>query len=228
MRTLLLIAALASAASANAAQRRYSVRDFDKVEVSGPYRVTLATGVASSAVATGSQLALDRVSVEVQGRTLRVRPNRSAWGGYPGEAAGPVTLRLTTRNLASAIVEGSGSLAIDKARGLKLELAVGGTGTLEVLGIEADTLNLALLGSGRITLAGQAKKVRAALRGTGDLAARDFKAEDAEIISETAGGAVMEVVRAAKVTARASGDVEIIGTPACTVEASGAGQVSCN
>src|SRR5438128_1161935 len=84
-----LLLALAAAAPATAAERRYTITDFDRVEVDGPFQVSLTTGLASGARAVGSQGAIDRLSVEVQGRTLRIRVNRSSWGGYPGDATGP-------------------------------------------------------------------------------------------------------------------------------------------
>ena len=94
------------AAPAQAAERRYSVTDFDRVVVEGPYIVRLTTGRPSSAVAHGTREALDRVIVDVQGQTLRIRRNRSAWGGNPGAEAGPVTVELATRTLLSARLVG--------------------------------------------------------------------------------------------------------------------------
>ena len=113
-RIMLAGLALAAAAPATAAERRYTVTDFDRVQVDGPFVVTLSTGKAGSAVATGDQQAIDRVSIEVQGRLLKVRPNRSAWSGFPGEEGGPLAIALTTHGLRGASVIGSGSLAIDK------------------------------------------------------------------------------------------------------------------
>jgi hypothetical protein len=49
--------------------------------------------------------------MEVQGRTLRIRPNRSAWGGYPGEGAGPLKIELSTHGLRGASVSGAGSIS---------------------------------------------------------------------------------------------------------------------
>lgn len=92
-RILPALALAALAAAAPAAERRHTVTDFDRVHVEGPFEVTLATGRPSSAVVSGSPAAIERVSIEVQGRVLRIRPNRSAWGGYPGEGAGPVRER---------------------------------------------------------------------------------------------------------------------------------------
>jgi hypothetical protein len=227
-RTLALaLLAFALAVPAGAAERTYSITDFDRVQVDGPYRVTLTTGRSASARAEGSTEALDLVSVDVQGGTLRVRRNRSAWGGYPGDGAGPVTIALTSRDLRNAAVVGSGSLDINRAKGLRVDLSVSGSGRLTVGSVEADNLIVGLLGGGRIALAGRAKQLKATIQGSGDLAAAGLSADDAQIASDTAGNVVVAVARTAKVTATGPGDVEIIGGPACTVQAKGSGQVLC-
>lgn len=227
-RTLPLAFLLAAAAiPAGAAERTYSVTDFDRVQIDGPYRVTVSTGRSSGARAEGSAEALDRVSVDVQSGTLRVRRNRSAWSGYPGEGGGPVSIALTTRDLRAAAVIGSGSLEIDRVRGLRVDLSVNGSGRLTVAAVEADNLVLGLLGGGRITLAGRAKQLKATVQGSGDLHAAELSADDAQILSDTAGNVSVAVARTARVTATGAGDVEIIGTPSCTVEAKGSGAVLC-
>lgn len=227
-RTLpLALLAFAAAAPAGAAERTYSITDFDRVQVDGPYRVTLATGRSSAARAEGSTEALDHVSVDVQGGTLRVRRNRSAWGAPPAAGTGPVTVTLTTRDLRNAAVVGSGSLEIDRAKGLRVDFSVSGSGRLTVGSVEADNLLVGLLGSGRITLAGRAKQLKATVQGSGDLAASGMTADDAQIASDTAGSVAVAVARTAKVTATGAGDVEIVGSPVCTVQAKGSGQVRC-
>lgn len=220
--------AFAAAVPAGAAERSYSVTDFDRVQVDGPFQVTVTTGLASGARAEGSSQALERISVEVLGSTLRVRANRSAWGGYPGQPAGPVKVALTTRDLRAAAVVGSGSLQVDRAKGLRVDLSVSGSGRLAVAAVEADNLVVGLLGGGRITLAGRARQLKATIQGSGDLAAAGLSADDAQIRSDTAGHVTVGVARSANVTATGAGDVEIIGNPSCTVEAKGAGQVLCS
>jgi hypothetical protein len=227
-RTLpLAFLALAAAAPAVAAERSYSVTDFDRVQVDGPYRVTVVTGRYARASAEGSTAALDRVSVDVQSGTLRVRRNSAAWGGYPGDQAGPVTVALTTRDLRAAAVVGSGSLDVDRTKGLRVDLSVSGSGRLSVGAVDADNLIVGLLGGGRITLAGRAKQLKATVQGSGDLQAAELRSDDAQIVSDTAGNVTVGVARTAKVTATGPGDVEIIGQPSCTVDATGSGVVTC-
>ncbi|HEX8124841.1 MAG TPA: head GIN domain-containing protein [Allosphingosinicella sp.] len=226
-RTLPLALLALAGAPAGAAERNYSVTDFDRVQVDGPYRVTLTTGRSSAARAEGSVQALDQVSVDVQGGTLRVRRNRSTLGSYPAADPGPVTITLTTRDLRSAVVVGSGSLDIDRAKGLRVDVSVSGSGRLGVTAVESDTLVVGLLGSGRITLSGRTKQLKASVQGSGDLTASGLTADDAQIGSDTAGNVAVAVARTAKVTSTGAGDVEIIGSPACTVAAKGSGRVMC-
>ena len=227
-RTLqLALLAFAAAVPASAAERTYSITDFDRVQVDGPYRVTLTTGRSSAARAEGSTEALDHLSIDVQSGTLRVRRNRSAWGSPPAAGAGAVTVTLTTRDLRNASVIGSGSLDIDRAKGLRVDFSVSGSGRLSVASVEADNLVVGLLGGGRITLAGRTKQLRANVQGSGDLAAAALSADDAQIGSDTAGNVAVGVAKTAKVTATGAGDVEIIGSPTCTVQAKGSGQVTC-
>ena len=229
MRTMpLLFAMLAAAAPVSAAERRYSIGDFDRVDIQGPYEVRIVTGSpSSSARATGDQASLDRVSVDVQGRTLRVRPNSSAWGGYPGDRPGPVTVELSTRDLRAVSVVGSGKASIDRVKGLRADLSVSGSGSLAAGSVDADTLVVSLLGSGRIALSGRTKLLRAAVQGTGDLDGSAFQGEDVELAADTAGTVTVGAVRTAKVRATGPGDVEIAGSPACTLTGVSKAMVRC-
>ena len=224
-----MLAALAAAAasSAEAAERRHIVTDFDRVQVDGPFQVVLATGRPNSALVSGSTSDIERVSIDVQGRTLRVRPNRSAWGGYPAAGAGPVRVTLGTHDLRAASVSGSGSISIDKARSMRFDIAVTGSGRLSVGRLEADTLTLGLLGAGQIELAGSAKELRATIQGTGGLKAEALTVEDARINADTAGTIDLTVRRSADITATGPGDTRIAGNPACMLKGFGAGRVVC-
>jgi Putative auto-transporter adhesin, head GIN domain len=219
---------LAAAAPAAAQERSYTVTDFDRIQVDGPYEVILTTGRSSGARAVGPSAAADRITVEVQGQTLRIHANRSAWGGYPGQQqSGPVRIEATTRDLSAATVIGAGSLTIDRTRGLRLALTVSGSGRISVGRLEADTLILSLRGSGRLSLAGTAKKVDANLVGSGDLDSARLAADDVDLYSETSGTVALTARRSAKVRAAGVGEVTIGGTAACTVTGIAAGQVRC-
>lgn len=221
------LALLAAAAPATAAERRYTVTDFDRIRVEGHFEVKLSTGRSPFAVARGSNAAIDRVSIDVQGRTLRIKPNRSVWGGYPGEGPGPITIELGTHDLRGASLQGPGSLSIDKARPMRFEMSLSGSGRMSIGALRADTADIALVGSGAMTIGGSAKSVRATVEGAGDLDASSLGTEDAQINSGSSGQVSLAVKRSAKVNASGAGDVVIIGDPACDVDARGSGRVIC-
>ena len=228
IRIFLSLAVLAAAAApAAAAERRYSVTDFDRVVVEGPYIVRLSAGRSSTAVASGSQGALDRVSIDVSGQTLRIRRNRNYWGGNPGAHEGPLEIDLTTRGLRSARVIGPGRLELDRAEGLRVDLVVEGSGTLSVAEIAADNLSLGLAGAGRIELAGTTETLTADIQGTGDVAAASLEAETARITTTTTGTIALAVRREVEVNALGLGEVRILGTPACNLRGPNAALVSC-
>lgn len=225
-RTLLLLAALAAAQPATAATRSYSVTQFDRIRVDGPFAVTLTTNVAPFARASGSPAGLDGISVSVEGRTLVVRPNRSSWGGYPGQARGPVTLEVGTRDLGTAIVNGSGSLAIDRVRGLAFDLTIQGSGTASVGDAQADRLNLGIAGSGSARIAGRALALKAIVRGSSSLDASGLAAKDVVIGAEGPTVVQVNASNSARVDASGLASVTLTGRPSCTVKALGSSSVS--
>jgi hypothetical protein len=228
IRTLpLVLASAALAAPAAAAERSYSVTDFDRISVEGPYVVRLTIGRSTTARATGPQASIERILVDSQGQTLRIRPNRAAWGGNDGAQQGVVELNLTTRALRSARIIGPGRLDIIGAGGLRVDLNVEGSGRLTATGLAADNLSLGVRGSGRIEAAGRAHTLSAAVDGSGDLAAPNLTSDDATLTATTTGAVVLGPARSARITANGLGAVTVAGRPACTVNGAGAAQVRC-
>ncbi|HZF43328.1 MAG TPA: head GIN domain-containing protein [Sphingomonadaceae bacterium] len=223
---LFLLAPL-MAAPAHAAERGYSVTDFDRIRVDGPYRVTLTTGRSPGARAVGAQAAIEGVAVEVQGRTLIVRRNTQTWGGYPGASAGPVEVRVTGYTLRAAALNGAGSLAIDKVKGASLDLVVAGSGLLTVGAIEADRLTVGVTGNGRARIAGKAAIAQLGVRGTGSIEATALVAKDAKIAADGPGEISVTATVTAGVVSAGAGQIVVLGNPACTVKATGSGTVTC-
>jgi len=227
MRTIMPVLLLLVTAPAAAAERTYSVTDFDRVQVEGPYEVNLVVGRPSAARASGSQLALDRLSVEVQGRTLKIRYNQFAWGSQARMPAEPVRIDVAARSLRGATLIGSGNLTLSGAQGLKLELGLSGAGRIEARDVQADNLILQLRGSGQALLSGAAKQFRATIQGSGDLDATSLQAEDASLSAATHGSIRVSARRSATVVASGQGEVEILGAKACTISGQTAARVKC-
>lgn len=214
------------ATPAGATERILTLTEFDSVRVEGGYSVTVTTGRAAGGRISGSFDAVDRVSVEVQDRTLVVRRNDTG-GGYQTADAGPVTIRLVAPPLRSAWLLGSGSLAIDQMRGPDVRVTIEGAGGVTVATVAADQLTVGLQGTGTAKLAGKANEVSAIVRGSATLDAGALTATNAVVTAEGSGDATLTATRTAKVAASGPGRVAVLGTPACTVTNTGAGSVRC-
>jgi hypothetical protein len=227
MRTFLLAAAvLAIAVPGNAAPRHFGITSFQKIRVDGPFRVRLTTGVAPFATASGSPEALDRISIDMRGDTLLVHGNLDSWGGYPGTNAGPVEVILGTHEISAAWVNGSGSLAIDRVKGLSFDLSVQGSGLGEIGEAEVDQLNVSVVGTASARIAGQAAKVTAVIRGISSLDASALRAKDASLGADGAATIAANVSNSVTLDAKGPATVKLAGAPSCTLRVSGSASVS--
>ena len=220
------VAACTLAAPADAATRNFGVSGFDRIRIDGPFMVRVTTGVAPFAVASGTATALDGVAIDVQGRTLVVRNNRSSWGGYPGEAKGPVEISIGTHELNTAWLNGAGSLAIDKVRGLSFDLSVQGTGSASIGQAKVDQLKIGMSGTATAGVAGTAPRLTAIVRGVSTLDASGLAVKDATIGAQGPATVRANVTGTAKVDALGAAAVTLDGRPACVVKAVGSAAVT--
>lgn len=224
---LALSAALVAGAAqpAAAATRNFGITGFEKIRVEGPYQVRLTNGVAPFARAVGSQAAIDRLAIDVQGSTLVVRNNPS-WGGYPGQDMGSVVVEVGTHELSSAWLRGSGSLAIDKVKALTFTLSLEGSGAAGIREADVDQLRLTASGSGLLRVLGKAAKLSAVTRGAANIDASGLSAKDADIGAEGPTTISARVTGSAKVNASGVAAVTLSGSPACTSKIVGSASVS--
>ncbi len=231
MRILLSAMALATlagfAVQADAATRNFGVSGFERIRVDGPYRVKIVTGVAPFVKATASSgTALDGLAIEVLGRTLVIRNSRSSWGGYPGESAGPVEISIGTHELTAAWINGSGTLEIDKLRSFAFDLAVQGSGAARIASVEVDQFKVSVSGTAAVSLTGTAKKLTATVLGVSMIQATELSSKDATFSVNGPGTIRATVTETAKVTVQGPSTVDLAGSPACTVKASGSANVT--
>ena len=224
---LLLLASLPVAAASPTAKRNYGVSGFDRVRVDGPYKVKLNTGVAPFARATSSSNgALESVSIKVEGRTLVIRNNAPAWGGYPGEQRGPVEIEIGTHDLTTVWLNGPGMVSIDKAKGLTFDLNVNGAGAATIDRVEVDQMRLFINGSGTVRLAGRALKTSATISGASTLDGAALTTKDAVISAQGPSVVRLTASETAKVHAVGVSAVSLAGGPSCTVKTQGSASVA--
>jgi len=212
---------------AGAATRNFGITSFEKIRVDGPYKVTLTTGVAPFARASGAAAAIDRVAFDMVGTTLVVHNDASGWGGgYPGAAVGPVEISLGTHDLSSASLYGSGVLAIDRVKGLSFGLSVQGSGLAEIGRVDVDQLDVSIAGTASARLAGAAAKLTAIIRGISSLDATNLITKDATLGADGAATISATIGNAVTVDAIGPVTVRLAGRPACTLRVRGSASVS--
>lgn len=221
----ILVIAVAVAAPARAATRNFGINSFDRIRVEGPFNVRLKNGVAPFAKASGAAAAIDRIAIDVTGRTLVVRTNPS-WGGYPGKDLGPVEISIGTHELTSAWLNGSGSLAIDRIEGLAFDLSVQGSGNVQIADAAVDKLTVGIAGSASASIAGRAEKLSGSLRGISSLDASGLEAKDADLTASGPSTIKARIGKTAKVLASGTATVALAGSPACTSTVTGSASVS--
>lgn len=222
---LALLAAASLPSAASAATRSFTVTDFDRVRLAGPYEVVLRVGPAVSARAEGDPAALDRARLDVEGGTLSISLDRtqSGWNDAPGR----LRILVTTPMLRGAAITGAGSLAIDRASAQAMTLSVAGAGTLRLDALATDRLLLTLVGAGGVTIGGRAAVARLVVQGAGRVDGAKLVVADADLSLSGAGAITVGAGRTAKVAAQGGGDVTVLGTPTCTVRNEGTGTVAC-
>lgn len=203
--------------AAPAAERRFPVPRFDRIRVQGPFDVTVTTGPKTEVVVEGAG-DLDAVDVRVEGSTLTV-------GGIIAASSTPRHIRVTAAGLTAASVSTRGTLAIDGMQGDRIDLAVNGIGSLQVVGIRAGELRLTAAGQGAIILAGEARLVSARVLGSFGIDGAALTADELSLYSGNDGDAKLTARSHASITNVGPGAVSIAGPASCTIR--GKAPVAC-
>jgi hypothetical protein len=205
----------------------YQIGAFDKIEVSGPYEVKVATGGTPGASATGGDKLLDETEVTVEGSTLRIRPKKHKGMRFSWGRSGKAQFTVTTAMLREAEIAGSGGINVDKVEG-DFYGAVAGSGDLRLAAVKGGNVEFSIAGSGEITAAGTANSTKAGIAGSGDIDAGALAAKTAEVSIAGSGNVRANASDNAKVEIMGSGDVNISGGAKCQVSKAGSGNVSCS
>jgi hypothetical protein len=235
------MAAVATAASAGCARdrdesagpattRAYQVAGFDRLEVGGPYEVTVTTGAAPSVRASGGERAIERMIVEVENGTLKIHTRKRSGINFGWSSGGsPVKLVVTVPQLIAAEIAGSGSIAVDKVAGEAFDAGVAGSGEVRLGQVDVKRFKAGIAGSGEIH-AGRGRAAQAAyeIAGSGGIDAAALVAEAASVEIAGSGEISANATGTASVDIAGSGDVRMTGGAKCTVSKAGSGHVQCS
>ena len=230
LRHSLILALIALAAPAHAADRSYVVTNFDRVRVDGPFSVQVEVGTGGAAAsASGDERVLGDLDISVEGTTLIVRKGSQGWGERGETRGGPspvVTLR--TAAVRGATVVGGARLTLSgRLRTNRFDVQVTGAGTIDAAGVDADDVVVTVIGNGNVTLAGRAARARYSTNGGGTIAATALDAGEVLAVMDGAGETRASARYTADLTNRGLGLIAISGSPKCTVRGQSTGPIQC-
>ena len=211
-------------------ERSYQVGPFTRIAVAGPYEVDVRTGAEPSVRASGPEKSIERMEVEVDGDTLRIRPERRSRLNFTRSSDREVVrLAVTVPSLAGAEIAGSGGIGVDRIAGESFEGGVAGSGDLRIGNVEVQRLKIAIAGSGGIRAqGGRAARADYAIAGSGDIDMGSLVAETAAVSISGSGNVNATATGTAAVDIAGSGDVRLRGGARCRVSKAGSGNVDCS
>ena len=229
MRTRLpaFLIAILCAAPASGATRHFEIAGFEKLRVEGPFRVKLTTGVPTSASVSGSQAGIDRVAVDLIGRTLVIHNNLSSWGGSSdSDNAGPIEVQIGTHDLNAVMLTGAGLLQINEVKGLSFDVSVQGSGQVSIDRADVDQFNVGLVGTASSIIGGRAGMLKLNTQGVSSFDGSGLIAKDATIAANGAATIKVDVTNSAKIDASGPATVTLTGNPACITKLGGSASVA--
>ena len=176
---------------------------FNSVELAGSNNVVIRVGENQSVVVRADANLLDRVTTEVQSGRLVV-------ANIPGSftTKSPMSVEVTVPTLNALTLTGSGNIAVNGIETESLEVTLPGSGTLTGIGT-ATRLDVTVSGSGTVQFTRLvADNVRAVVSGSGSIFIAATKTLDASVPGS---GAILYVGNPQEVTKSVTGSGAITG-----------------
>lgn len=199
-----------------------------KVKVNGPFDVLVLAGGAENTVTLfGPPELLADASARIEDGVLVIGFREGAqWSWDPGSGMHAVV------NLAALeSVETDGAAHVETvSTGTAVpsfSAAVNGSGKIKISQLDAQSVRLALGGSGSIDIDGKAGEVAYAIGGPGTIDAKGLRAASGTIAVGGAGTVYADIAGAVQISVGGPGKVEVVGGATCTTRAPRPEQVEC-
>lgn len=223
---VLTTSALAQKAQPNSYQTRdLSLGSFDRLEVTGPFKVLAVAGETPQVSISGPPALLADTIAEVRGNALTLRFREGAsWSWNPGSG---VNVVVSAPRLVSVEVQGPAQVEVSGVSGDNFSAATGGSGTIVLRGLDGERVRLATSGSGGIRAEGTAHEGTYTTAGSGSIDAKRLRVESASIAIGGAGSIYADVSGTANVAVSGSGKADVVGGANCNTHTSDSAKVEC-
>lgn len=224
-RQILVTVALLAAASASAADQRFSIGNYDELIVEGDIIVNLETGKAPSAKAQGPRDKLGALRVEGQGNVLRIR----SVGLQSGQRdTGAVTIAVTGRDIKHIALIGSGKINANTLNADTTRIELRGSGSIDVASLKAFKLVSMMAGNGRLNIAkGDVVNTELAIDGSANFISAGFVTQNLKLVQNGPGSTLLNVSNNAEINNTGAGSITIEGSGTCNVRKAGSATINC-
>lgn len=173
--------------------RKYELRDFAAIEISGAYELAVAVGDDYSVMLTGGPEDLERADVSVRNGALTLGSRKGFHRDKHDNGHDSVKAIVTMP-------------ALDR-------LSVSGVVDAKIAGVDAGAFKVNLSGVGEVTIAGRCKRLDARVSGVGELNAKSLECAEADVALSGMGEASVFARDAAKAEVSGMGEINIYGSP---------------
>jgi hypothetical protein len=225
IRLIAALLVLLTIAPAHAAERSFLVGSFEDVIVEGDIQVTLETGLAPSATATGDRDRLAALKVVRQGQVVRIRMQGLAANRVGGE---PLKVALTGRNVKKLILQGNGRIAASGLDMPQLRVEIRGSGEIDIAKVKSERLVALLVGSGKLTLgSGTITDTEILIDGSPVISAPTVETKTLRLQQNGPAKTHFQVSNTAEIINSGTGTITIDGKGRCLIRQAGGATIKC-
>ncbi len=204
-----------------------NVPSFSEISLRIPATVFLKQGKKQHVEILANESVVEKIITEVKDRKLVIHfPKRTLF--QKNFKSGNILINITVPEVDGLFVSGSGDIvAKNEIESRILDLAISGSGDINLAVLDAERLKAAISGSGDITIkdGGVANEFNVSISGSGDVHAGGFEAHNVKVATAGSGNTSVHAIDNLKVSIAGSGNVYYSGTAAVDAKVAGSGNV---
>ena len=200
------------------------VQDFHAIEVSYPAEVFISQGANESLKVEADDNLLPGLQTRVRNGTLEIF--YKVEDGKAVRPTKPVKITIVVKDLDEVDFESAGSVELTGIEGDSLSVSVSGAGDLKLEEIAVKDLSVNLSGAGSMTASGSADDMSVNISGFGDFKGEELDSQNASVNISGAGSATVRVEDRLDAAISGAGSVNYYGSPDVSKQISGVGSVS--
>lgn len=224
-----VMALLATAQGAQAAERKYLMASFTDIIVIGDMQVNIVTGKSPSAKASGDKRTLDALRLERTGNTmlLRVQPILNNEKSKP--ITEPLIVNITNREIRNMALRGNAKIAVSSLKqDTSANVGIDGGGEIKISNLIVDSFTAGVNGNGAIIIgSGKVRAAKVDMQGSGMLDASALSVQHLKLSQNGNATGKFLVEGKAEISNIGAGNITVRGEGLCFIKKAGSANIEC-